>query len=252
MMDCQLWADVCKLALGDVRFILCGDFQQFPDVCEHWAGCSVQDGALEHSDMVQDLAGSNRLTLKTNMRSDQELFDFYTGLTDRPLAEALLEARARFPCTSRVAETTLVISHVRRRFINRQRNRHDKPRDAVYLRAPMSGKTGTGPEPMWVWPGLRLVGAGCGQVKKGVFETVATVSEADGVVTVTLHSGLSLVGAQAVRTLRLCSAITYASCQGLTLHGVVRLDCTESSHFTCRHLYVGSSRCTSHQLLEIS
>ena len=89
-------------------------------------------------------------------------------------------------------------------------------------------------------------------MKKGVFETVAGVSEADGVVTVTLHSGLSLVGTQAVRTLRLCSAITYANCQGLTLHGVVRLDCTESPHFTCRHLYVGSSRCTSHQLLEIS
>jgi hypothetical protein len=94
------------------------------------------------------------------------------------------------------------------------------------------------------------VGAGSGPVKKGVFESVATVSEADG--TVTLHSGLSLAGAQAVRTLRLCSAITYASCQGLTLHGVVRLDCTESPHWGIKHLYVGASRCTAHNLLEVA
>ena len=122
----------------------------------------------------------------------------------------------------------------------------------MYLRAPTTDKAGTGPESMWVWPGLRLVGAGSGPVKKGVFESVATVSEADGVVTVTLHSGLSLLGTQAVRTLRLCSAITYASCQALTLHGVVRLDCTENRHWTWKHLYVGASRCTAHHLLEVS
>ena len=128
-MEVQLWADVCKLALGGVSFILCGDFQHFPAVCEHWAGnYSIRDGALERSDMVRDLAASNRLALTTNMRSDQILFDFYTSLSGRPLADALLDARARFPCTSRVAETTLVISHVRRRFINRERNRRDKPR----------------------------------------------------------------------------------------------------------------------------
>ena len=103
-----------------------------------------------------------------------------------------------------------------------------------------------------MWPGLRLVGAGSGHVKKGVFETVADVTEAEGVVTVTLHSGLSLAGAQAVRTLRLCSAITYASCQGLTLHGVVRLTCTDSPHWGMKHLYVGASRCTAHNLLEVA
>lgn len=57
-MEDQHWADVCKFALADVAFILCGDFAQFPAVCEHWAGCSVPDGALERSHMVRDLAGA--------------------------------------------------------------------------------------------------------------------------------------------------------------------------------------------------
>ena len=69
--------------------------------------------------------------------------------------------------------------------------------------------------------------------------------------TITLHNGLSLVASQAVRGLRLSHSITYASCQGLTLHGRVRLDCTESLHYSNKHLYVGSSRCTSHELLEV-
>ena len=43
--------------------------------------------------------------------------------------------------------------------------------------------------------------------------------------------------------------MTYASCQGLTLHNRVRLD-LESCHLTLRHLYVGASRATSSELLE--
>ena len=100
---------------------------------------------------------------------------------------------------------------------------------------------------MFVWAGLRVVGAG-GPVKKGVFEIIESVT-GDG--DVTLSNGVYLTAHQAIRSLRLCYAITYARCQGLTLPGIVRLDCTASPHFTVRHLYVGSSRPTSHQLLEI-
>ena len=97
--------------------------------------------------MLRELSGSNRLTFLTNMRSDQILFDFYTGLAERPLAEVLLEARARLamyfkiPCASRVAETTVVVIRVRRRFINRQKNRHEIPPGAVFLRAPRPGSS---------------------------------------------------------------------------------------------------------------
>jgi len=54
-----------------------------------------------------------------------------------------------------------------------------------------------------------------------------------------------------VRSLRLAYALTYPSTQGLTIPGVVRLDCTENRHFTWKHLYVGSSRSTAHHLLEV-
>ena len=65
-----------------------------------------------------------------------------------------------------------------------------------------------------------------------------------------LTSGLVLSHEQAIQSLRLCYALTYASCQGLTLPGVVRLD-TKSDHFTLKHLYVGLSRGTAADLVEV-
>ena len=131
MLEHQLWADFCKLALGGVSFILCGDFSQFPACCESHLGKGVPEGALEQSHMIRDLSGGNRLTLLENKRSDQILYDFYTSLTSRPLDEALAEARTRFPATSRPA-TTLVISHARRRYLCMRRNLAEKPPHAVF------------------------------------------------------------------------------------------------------------------------
>ena len=82
---------------------------------------------------------------------------------------------------------------------------------------------------------------------KGLFYEVQEVTEE----MVRLTSGLLLTHEQAVQSLRLGYALTYASCQGLTLPGVVRLD-TKSSHFTLKHLYVGLSRATSADLVEVS
>ena len=243
MIEHQLWADVCKLALGGVAFVLCGDFSQFPACCECHVGCIVPEGALEQSHMIRDLSGGNILTLTENRRSDQILFDFYTSLSGRPLAEALQEARIPFPVTSRPA-TTIVISHARRRYLNMRRNLAEKVPDAVFYRAQVTGKAG--PQSMWLWPGLAVVGAG-GAVKKGIFDTITHATSEE----VVLHSGTRLAAHQAVRSLRLASALTCPSTQGLTIPGVVRLDCTSSPHFTIRHLYVGSSRATAHHLLEV-
>ena len=83
--------------------------------------------------------------------------------------------------------------------------------------------------------------------EKGVFETVLSATSDE----VVLHSGVRLTAQQAVKCLRLECALTYPSAQGLTLHGVVRLDDTGSQHYTCKHLYVGSSRPTADSLLEV-
>jgi hypothetical protein len=44
--------------------------------------------------------------------------------------------------------------------------------------------------------------------------------------------------------------LTYASCQGLTLPGRLRLE-TGSPNMTLRHLYVGVSRATAADLVEV-
>ena len=98
------------------------------------------------------------------------------------------------------------------------------------------------PQSMRVWPGLRLIGAG-GKIPKGVFVAVAEV-EPDGV---RLDNGMRLKNQELLRATRPSHAVTYASCQGLTLHNRVRLD-LESCHLTLRHLYVGASRATSSEL----
>ena len=74
-----------------------------------------------------------------------------------------------------------------------------------------------------------LIGAG-GKIRKGVFVAVAEV-EPDGV---RLDNGMRLKNQELLRAARPSHAVTYASCQGLTLHNRVRLD-LESCHLTLRH-----------------
>ena len=64
---------------------------------------------------------------------------------------------------------------------------------------------------------------------------------------VRLDNGLRLKQQELLRATRLSHAVTYASCQGLTLQGRVRLD-LGSVHL----LYVGASRATSSDLLEVA
>ena len=90
-----------------------------------------------------------------------------------------------------------------------------------------------------------MIGAGH-RCLKGLFYEVEEVNEK----ILQLTSGLVMTHEQAVQSLRLCYALTYASCQGLTLPGVVRLD-TKSDRFTLKHLYVGLSRATAADLVEV-
>ena len=155
-----------------------------------------------------------------------------------PLQQALQMARERFPRRGQ-PDTCLVISHANRMRLNEQHNRRLAPEGAVTLRYEgRAGAAGTNsPQTMRVWPGLRLVGAG-GKVAKGCFVTVSEASPES----VKLEMGERFTRAELLRHTRLCHAITYASCQGLTLQGRVHLCDTTSPHFELRHLYVGASR----------
>jgi hypothetical protein len=260
-INVQLWGDLALCAFKGVSFVCSGDFGQFQPICEHWSGSPVREGMLEQSDMIYDMCGGNRLVLTENMRSDAKLFGFYTSLGSN-LEEALIRARKMFPVTNRPADYTLTMSHRNRMKINRLRNqqealtgfRWDDATDAwtntVFIRYPKSTMNerrnkGNQPQDFILWPGLQLMGAGH-RCLKGMFYEVASVDEAF----VELTCGIKLTHEQALSSLRLRYAMTYASCQGLTLKGVVRLD-TQSPNFTMKHLYVGISRATAANLVEV-
>jgi Cdc6-like AAA superfamily ATPase len=242
-INVQLWADLALCRFKGVSFVCAGDFGQFPPICEHWSGCAVPEGALERSDMLFEMCGGHRLTLTENMRSDARLFEAYTNLGET-LEEALAKTRALFPVSKRPARYTLTISHKERMRVNRIRNLQDA-QEGILLKAPKETRGGNQPQDMLLWKGLQLIGAGH-RCLKGLFYEVEEVTQE----TVTLTGGLVLTHEQAVQSLRLCYALTYASCQGLTLPGVVRLD-TQSQHFTLKHLYVGLSRATAADLVEV-
>jgi hypothetical protein len=254
MIDVQLWADISLVRMTGTQIICCGDFGQYQAVAESWCGCPVAEGSLQNSHMLLEMCDGNRLTLTENKRSDVKLFDFYTGLRcgeadARELQEALAEARALFP---KIEDTqgvpdgyTLTMSHKRRVQINRERNQRLKPSEAIFIRAPAATRAGNQPQSMWIWPGIQLIGAG-GRCLKGLFYTVETIMDD----VLFLNTGQKLTRSECVKSLRLAYALTYASCQGLTLKGVVRLE-TDSPNMTLRHLYVGISRATAATLVQV-
>jgi hypothetical protein len=134
---------------------------------------------------------------------------------------------------------------------NRSDNLAAKPADAVLVNAVDSRPGDLNlPQDMWCWPGQLLIGC-CrsrGEVCNGCFYTVASVDATH----LTLEPDIKLTHAMASRCLRLTHALTLASCQGLTLPGRVRIVETTSSHFTLKHLFVGLSRATAFNLVEIA
>ena len=249
-IDSGLWADVACVA---ARFLLLGDFRQLPAVLDSFAGARVER-PLRDCDLLRDLAGGYCHELTENRRSDERIFRFIGWLRvgepeEVPLAEAVRVARREFPrpAGGEHPDVCLVISHAHRVQVNERENRHLAPADAVVIEHASPGApTTNAPQTMRVWPGLRLVGAG-GKVAKGTFVRVAEVDAER----VALDGGLQFTHAELLRHTRLCHAITYASCQGLTLRGRVwLLDCG-TQHFNLRHLYVGASRATSSELLAV-
>ena len=255
-IDVQLWCDIVLAKMRGVRVVAIGDWGQFDAIAQSWAGCPVERGSLERSDMIRELTHGNRYELVENQRSDPLLFDFITSLrpglpAERPLPEALADARRRYPATDRAPDWVLVLSHRKRVALNRRLNQAKKPKEgAVFLRhrpAQRCQAGGNQPQSMWLWPGCQLIGQG-GPCPKGVLVQVEEASPEQ----VKLSNGAALTAEQAMKCCRLAHALCYASVQGLTLPGVVRMEDCDNPLFTLRHLYVGCSRATAHDLLEVA
>ena len=244
-LDMALWADLACVGLNaDVKFLLLGDFRQLPAVLDSWAGRPIS-APLEHSQLIRDLAGGHRHELTENMRSDPGIFNFVKRLrVGEEACPTLEQVKELFPSKPGWPDTTLVISHSKRMAVNAAANR---ALAAEGLKAPRAGshphgllRIGTNPNSAKQpaeHEGVAGAAPHWGKDTQGGFVAAAEV-EPDGV---RLGNGMRLKNQELLRATRPSHAVTYASCQGLTLHNRVRLD-LESCHLTLRHLYVGASQ----------
>jgi len=170
------------------------------------------------SDLLRELAGSNRIELTVNLRSDETIFEFIRWLKvdeldEVPVHLAVAQARALFPATGQRVDYTLTMSHRRRIEVNARQNQLDRAdraargdTDAVEIKITTKNQQDNNrPQNMWVWPGQRLVGAGH-KVPKGCFVLVQSADE-DKVV---LDTGLILSHQHCSTSLRLSHALTFA------------------------------------------
>ena len=106
---------------------------------------------------------------------------------------------------------------------------------------------------MWLHPGLKTVAHLCGKqrgVCNSAFYTILAMGETTVRVLCELtQKELELPWDFVKQKLRLCYAITQASCQGMTLRGRVRI--YDHPRLTRRGLYVCASRATAADLLEV-
>eukprot|EP00439_Symbiodinium_sp_Y106_P043838 s8205_g5.t1 len=145
-LDTPLWADIACLSVNKkIRFLLLGDFRQLPAVLDSFAGAEVCK-ELKDSQLLRDLAGGWCHELSERWRFDERIFEFLTWLRvdepeQVPLAEAVREARRRFPRRGE-PDVSLVISHAKRLQINERENRRLAPADALVVQYEARGSRG--------------------------------------------------------------------------------------------------------------
>jgi hypothetical protein len=246
-VDIGLLNQIAKLHWAGVKFILSGDFHQFPPICNHWRGSPVPEDALERSSLLHTLAGGNRCTLTECRRGDRKLFDFYSSLipggsrAELPVPLCVAQAKAVFRSNA-PARWNLVISHRRRCLINAERNRAEAPPGAVLLEVSGRRARGNGAQSMLLWPGIQLFGctSAAKSIRNGCLYTVESVDASAQ--TLVLEGVGSVTFDQARAWLRLSYAQTFASCQGTEFADSLCLwDCAHR-HFSRKHLFVGLSR----------
>ena len=243
--DAGILTQLNKLLYLNVKFLLSGDFNQFPPIFDSYRGTPVSEECFRQSNLLHTMADGNRLTLTTCRRSETALFDFYRSLIpggsryDIPLEEAVQAARREFTY-SQPCRYNFVISHQKRRKVNRELNHLWAPPDAVFLK--VRATKSSGGQDMLIWPGIQLFGNVTAE-KKGirnhVLYTVKCI-EKEKVRLVGLPHWYTFE--QVKKWLVLAYAQTYASCQGTECDGPVCLWDTSHIYFTRRHLFVGLSR----------
>ena len=220
-------------------------------------------------------------------QADDPLWDFYSSIK-RPtlgidqggkrfqtsLREMIQLAKERFPYKQRT-QWNLTVSHKTRMRLNKEYNEMDAVNNMEKLWIPQSKKPSpNSPQDMWLFPGLIMIAyistGKAGSVHNGqLFEVMEWLG---GSVSVNGVSGSAVLRdiesmevielpLEFVRdNLRLGYAFTNVGCQGRSLgnfqtdkaptRGVTVWD-TDSRYFTLAHLFTGTSRARSGELLQV-
>jgi len=180
--------------------------------------------------------------------TDADFCRWFLRARDLPLQQGVEEALLRYPRKNADADVTIVISHRRRRWVNRTKQaRLARSEETVAIPE-------CGDEPGYpCFVGTRLIGANSDftSVVNGARLLVTAISPRLLVRDEETGRVVSMTAVQLSRHTRLRHAITLASCQGRTLQGTVCLADIHSKHLTPAVLYVAASRATSGHLFQV-
>ena len=162
----------------------------------------------------------------------------------------------RYKRTDAAPHYSLVMAHRRREQINAQENQRLAPADAVLLTPPNVSKRrmANRPQPMRVWPGLKLLGCvtisdekttnGMEYEVLGTTGTTVLLRKLDPSRKQEHGKAFELSHEETALRMRLQHALVYYSSEGRTFRdGLCVLYDTKHKHFSRRHLIVGLSRC---------
>ena len=220
------------LSVLGTRLMCVGDHAQLGPVSNRWRGQSVPPGVFENSRLSWHWSGGNRFVLQRCRRSDQGHFDFYCGLRDMTLTDALERAAQRYPPKGG-CDWNLVLSNYRRRKINKQRQACAASKHAG-TKVRVDGEVSFD-----CFVGTKLIG--CNSALKGIVNgafLLVTAIEDDKITVRDEDMGEEAyyTPAQLADHTRLRWALTLCSVQGRSLQGTVAIHdthtVTTSTHTT--------------------
>jgi hypothetical protein len=238
----SVYAELVVQKLAGKKLVFLGDSAQLPAVNDRYADALPHNG-MEDTRCVRGLVNDLKIRFRHNFRCADfpEHFEYIKSVhddIDGPYAPDC----DRFPANE-LPDIFVTQCHHTRLRVNEVMNSLQKPDDAVFFPKPERCHSNMQPQDMYVWPGLKMVGArGSRKIVNGLTYDVQSVG-AD--VTLKAEDGEILVVDRElfVKCLRLAYAVTCHCVQGLTItdERVWFLD-AHSPYTTKRHYLVAISR----------
>jgi len=234
-----LFAALDHLRLLGTKIITFGDWDPLPPVGNSWRGEPISPTAFKKSRLYKVWSDCTCFELTRCRRSDKQHFNFYTGLLEDNLPQAIAKTRKRYRAPKGTqADLHICISHWKRRKISQAR----QEQAAIGKKCVPIPK---GDDPAFsCFVGTKLVGSSTyGKFVNGGRYKVVCLNplrvEDDAGVT------FDTTAEQISKHCMLAFALVYPKVQGITELGTVMLHDLDSKFFQKNHLYVGLSRVTT-------